>query len=78
MATEIPKTKIEFLYDLIMSLNIDEQRQLMRLLSEEAGGAGVREPRRPLRPSSAGAIALEPETEEWVAPDEWMSAWSDR
>lgn len=77
MATEIPKTKIEFLFDLIMSLTIDEQRQLLHLLSEEGGGAGVREPRRPIRPGSTGAVAIEME-EEWVAPDEWMSAWSDR
>lgn len=78
MAAEIPKTKIEFLYELIMSLDIDEQRQLLHLLGEGGGGAGVREPRRPLRPSSAGAVVLEPETEEWVAPDEWLDAWSHR
>jgi hypothetical protein len=78
MATELPKTKIEFLYELIMSLDIDEQRQLLHLLSEGGGGAGVREPRRPLRPSSSGAVALDPETEEWVAPGEWLDAWRGR
>jgi len=61
-----------------MSLTIDEQRTLLDLLKEggEGGGAGVREPRKPRRPSSSGAVALEPEeTEEWIAPKEWLSYW---
>jgi len=34
------------------------------------GGLGVREPRRPLRPSSAGAVALE------APPDEVRDVWA--
>ena len=34
------------------------------------GGVGVREPRRPLRPSSSGAVALE------APPDETRDVWA--
>jgi hypothetical protein len=34
------------------------------------GGLGVREPRRPLRPSSSGAVALE------LPPEETREAWA--
>jgi hypothetical protein len=60
-----------------MSLSINEQRELLRLLSEggEGGGTGVREPRRPKPESPGDAVALETETEEWVAPQEWLDRW---
>lgn len=55
-----------------MSLTIKEQRELLELLRDAEGPeSGVREPRRPFRPSSSGAVALEePETEEWIMPTE--------
>jgi hypothetical protein len=37
---------------------------------ETAGGLGVREPRRPLRPSQSGAVALE------APPDERRDVWA--
>ena len=37
---------------------------------EGPGGLGVREPRRPLRPSSSGAVALE------APPDEMRDVWA--
>lgn len=67
--------KIDWIYQAIMTLSLDEQRQLLQRLKDDAEpDSGVREPRRPPRPSSAGAIALEipEEEEEWVAPAGWL------
>lgn len=54
-----PEEKIRMLYEMIMSLTIEEQRKLLSLLGGDDGLSGVREPRRPFRPSSSGAVALE-------------------
>lgn len=58
------------IYQMIMSLSIQEQRQLLSLLN---GGddpdIGVREPRRPFRPSQSGAAVAEHEEDEWVMPE---------
>lgn len=68
--------KIDWIYQAIMTLSLDEQRELLSLLKDDdEPDSGVREPRRPPRPSSAGTVALEiPEEEEegWVAPATWL------
>lgn len=57
---KLPQDKIDWIYQMIMSLSIPEQQELLALLG--GGGdppdIGVREPRRPHRPSSSsGAVA---------------------
>lgn len=46
--------KVEHIMDLILDLSLREiaelRQELRRLLGEDEGGAGVREPRRPVRP----------------------------
>jgi len=70
---ETPQDKIEMLYKMIMGLTISEQRKLLALLMGDEGTSGVREPRRPFRPSSTGAVALEePEmVDEPLTTDWW-------
>ena len=66
---ETPQDKIEMLYQMIMTLTVSEQRKLLSLLMGDEGTSGVREPRRPFRPSSSGAVALEPEVDDdWPLP----------
>ena len=69
MATE--NLKIKLLFEQIMKLTITEQRELLALLRDEGGpDIGVREPRRPLAPTSSGAVALEQDDpdEDWPMP----------
>lgn len=67
--------KIDWIYQAIMTLSLDEQRELLQRFRDESPDSGVREPRRP-RPESPGdAVALEipQETEEWIAPPEYLA-----
>lgn len=52
---------VEYIYEMIMRLDVNEQKQLLDLLrgtDEEEPGLGVREPRRPPPDSPGDMLAL--------------------